>query len=375
MSLFVEGVEPSKIFSGEAAVASVFVGAEKVWPTAIPNTFELTTLGVSGLNTPCAVAFESETGPLRMWVGVSGTGEIEVIDVASGTSVASFEVLTRSATPAETLPDWYGGKSIGMYYDPIQGFMYACDYDAGMIHMLVPYDLSYADAIDLAAAPRSLAISNDGLTIYVSDGGTNSDTDAELHVINVEIGSRPTLQGTITVPGKGGGYVALTGDGRAYVSSVGGAKLCEVDLTTKQVTKTIDAISGQLAIANVGGTELLYVACGGMNQSGPARVDAYSTADSSLVISVDGFDGATTAIAVSPDNRRVYVATYVGKLTYQLDAETGEILDSDGSSQVRFELAVSPDSRYIATASLAGEGGGTVEVFETNYAGRGTPAP
>lgn len=376
MSLFVDGVEPSKIFSGNTEVASVFVGEDKVWPSAIENTFELTTLGVTGLGGVAGVALENVTGSLRLWAADLATGEIQVIDVATGAVVSTFACLTKSAATADATIS--GASSMHLNVDSATGTVYGCDYDGYKVHVINASDLTYAEEIVLPTRPRSLVTSPDGQTLYVSLSKDEDDFDGLSRVRVMSVGTGPAalvkdvfLSGAQT----GGGYIALTGDGRAYVSDQNGIYVEEVDLADGTLVSRFGGTSGALAIARSGGVERLFVARGGYSQSGLSTVEIYDTSDNSLIRTVGGFDGATTALVASPDHRRVYVSTYVGSLTYQLDAETGDILESDGNSQVRFQVAVSPDSDYVATGSLAGVGVGGVEVFETNYPGRGTPAP
>jgi WD40 repeat protein len=376
MSLFVDGVEPSKIFSGDTAVASVFVGAEKVWPTAVENTFEKTDLGVTGLGAVAGVALENSSGSLRLWAADFATGELQVIDVATGAVVSSFACLTASAVTADAIVP--NATSLHLHFDSATSTVYGCDYDGYKVHVIRASDLTYIEAIDLPTRPRSSVTSPNGSTLYVSLSRDEEDF-ADLSSVRVlRVGAGPAeLVKDIDLSSRntGGGYIALTGDGRAYVSDVNGICVDEVDLDAGVVLSSFGGTSSALSIARSGGVERLFVARGGMNQTGLATVEIYDTDDNSLIRNVDGFDGATTYLVTSPDHRRVYVGTYVGLKTFQLDAETGDILASAGRSQVRFQVAVSPDSRYIATGSVAGLGVGSAEVFETNYAGRGTPAP
>lgn len=383
MSLFVDGAEPSKIFSGEAEVASVFVGEDKVWPTAVADFFELTQLGVTGLSGPGGVIIEADTGVSRVWVSCQGTGTVEVFDLVSGVSQATFTCLTKSVTPTATIP-----TALNSYYMVSHGGqVFAADYDGGRIHCLNTADLSYGFAMEFPTRPRGMAARGDYL--YVSDGADplgEGVLQANLHAVKISTASAdcaPEFSVPVGPAGSayGDGYVALTQDGKRLYHTCS-EFIQEVDLEAATVTAEFfeprvpgAPLPGQAAIISSGGVERLFVAGGGMNQSGAPRVDIYDTATNLNIGTITGFDGAATALVASPDGRKVYVTTYVGKLTYQLDGSSGEILGSAGSSQVRFQLAVSPDGRHIATASLAGEGAGTVEVFEAGYSGQGTPAP
>lgn len=376
MSLFVDGVEPSKIFSGDAAVASVFVGAEKVWPKDVVIELRLNGMGVTGLDSAGGVAYEFDQVGERIWVTCPAAQTVEIVELLTKSVVETVHLNPVNGVAPALNPPQPTGSSMYIEHNVPERYMALCDYDNGYMRFLDTqiFAENWVDAV--ADHPRSCTFTPDWYYLLISDSGPDGSPTSKLHFYTF-----PSLEETIEIPGSGGGYVAVTGDGaRAYVSSIDGT-LSEVDIATKTVISSVKRPAGQLAIAKSGGVERLFVAAGGMAGNGPARVDIIDTADNTLIKSVEGFDGATAAIVASPDNRVVYVGTYTGTKTYMLDAATGEILSEDGNCQLRFQITVADDpgsAKYcslVGTASLAGEGAGTLEVFDATYPGRGTPAP
>jgi YVTN family beta-propeller protein len=193
-------------------------------------------------------------------------------------------------------------------------------------------------------------------TSHVGIGGTN------LYV--TPTGQLLTPAGfQIELPGMRPQVLALSPDQRLLVTAGKQNVLAVIDSATRQLlqrvplTATADGAVGQaveigltgLAFAPDGTKLFVSTVEGGVRAFG---VHGTNISKVAKVISLPAFDGgkkdAPAGLAVSADNRRLYVAGNIGNRLFEFDAETGTVLRSWPTGVAPFDIALVGGKAYVS---------------------------
>jgi serine/threonine-protein kinase len=202
-------------------------------------------------------------------------GAVDVIDNASGA--------VRRTIPVDVSP-----TDIAVAAD---GTAWVTTTDGGALYALDTRQVEQALSAD--GRPQSLALSRDGSTAYVTDGGTGSllvvDTTGPRIVDRIRVGAGPD-------------GVALSPDGKtAYVVDIDDNALSVVDLGSRTEVAKVDVGQRPISVAVLPDGRTAYV-----TNNGSDSVSVIDTAARSLIGSVS-VGKAPEAVAVAPDGSRAYV--------------------------------------------------------------------
>ena len=178
--------------------------------------------------------------------------------------------------------------------------------------------------VELAGA-HSLALAPDGQTLWVaSSRGTLSAIDVATRAVTR----------TIEVPGGPWGiaFRPARRDPVLYVSSRNAQMVTEIDLRTGSAERRFDVAGRPHGIAVDSRGTRLYVA---ENQRGTIVVVDLETSEIAQTIALPGAFG----IAISPDDRTIYVSTDDGRL-FVVDAASGRVAQSLGTHHGRLRQLV-----------------------------------
>jgi WD40 repeat protein/transcriptional regulator with XRE-family HTH domain len=226
--------------------------------------------------------------------------------------------------------------------------------------LLTDYTDGNARIWDAANGKELLQLAGPALyTAFSADGKLAAAGNAENTVI---VWDTQTGKQRIILVGHQGSIfqVAFSPDGTRLASSSADGTVIIWDLASGQALFTLPGsvdIIDSVAFSPDG----KYLVAGGGNFGSMSTENGYiwnaASGEKLLTLSMDG---AVTAVNVSPDGKRVVLASFNGAISV-LDALTGnQILTWRGHTGTIYQVAVSPDGKLLATAS----GDGAARVWD-----------
>jgi YVTN family beta-propeller protein len=190
-------------------------------------------------------------------------------------------------------------------------------------------------------SPEQLVVSRDGRKLYV----TSADTGTAV-VLDTANG-RP--KATLTV-GRAPEGVAISHDGRwVYVSSEADDELSVIDTHVDAVTATIPTCARPRAIVFARTRPRAYVSC--EKSAEVALIDVFRQREVAR-LSVPGLGARPMGVALSPDEKRLYVATGRGGTLVALSVhQRYRVIESVAVGQRPWGISISADGSRIYTAN------------------------
>ena len=211
------------------------------------------------------------------------TGNIQVIDTASNTVVASRDT---------------GNSVYGLALSLDGTRIYASDFSANLIRVLSAVDLSQITTIPGGTHPRLIAMTSDGSLAYVAVQGSGTTSQGNVLVIN-------TVSNTVaaTIPtGLGTGAVAASPDGQSvYATNMGSNDVSVISTETNTVTATIPVETQPYQVAFTPDGTRAYIANGASS-----TVSVIDTATRTVVSTIP-VGTAPAAVRVTANSQTAYV--------------------------------------------------------------------
>ena len=233
--------------------------------------------------------------------------------------------------------------------------------------VVVDADVVVLGTVDVRRGPIG-HIATDGTTLVVTNYGDNS--------VSVIDADTLTVESTVTVAGEP--FTAAATDDRAYVSATSASydSVSVVDTDTKAVIAFHPLAFSVTAVAVSPDGKRVFAGRSGRDHVDIAVIDI--TSDRVGTIDLAGGAGINVdAIRVSPSGKRVYAATtdVRGSRLMVVDAETARVIGTVMIGPPIRDLALSPDGRIAYILSCDPVHGGVVDVIDlTTHAITGTAA-
>lgn len=184
-------------------------------------------------------------------------------------------------------------------------------------------------AINFTGTGKVFSWSNDNTAIGLAATGTGN-----LPSFTAINNTTSPVKATITVTPQPSGYAYITNESEGTVSVI--------NSTTKQLTKTITVGAGPTAVAVSPDNRYVYIV---NNISGSLSV--IDVADNHVKATVDiGVASGPTFAVVSPDGKYIYVANERYGITV-IDAVTNTVKTSIGTGSHPLEAAITPDGKTL----------------------------
>jgi predicted alpha-1,2-mannosidase len=189
------------------------------------------------------------------YVADYGSDNVDVIDLSSGTVVATIPV---------------GSEPYGVAVTPDGSTVYVSNYGDDTVTPIDTATLAAGTPIPVGSEPRSIAVS--GTTAYVADQGSNTLTP---------INTATNAAGSpIALPGSGPYADAIdTANLTLYVTDVNSASVVPVSLSTNQPGTQIPVSSGPQGIAVSGTGNTVYVSSTGQSSITPIEASTGTPED------------------------------------------------------------------------------------------------
>jgi alpha-galactosidase len=187
-----------------------------------------------------------------VYVTSHGSGNVDVIDTATNTVVATVPV---------------GAGPYGIAITPDGKYAYVADNGSGNVDVIDTATNTVVATVPVGAGPYGIAITADGKTAYVSDNGANAVTP---------IDTATNTAGTPIPVGTAPRQIAITpDDGTAYVANMGSANVTPIDVATNTAGTAIPvSCAGPDAATVDPANSTLYVTCFGASGINPASYGA-----------------------------------------------------------------------------------------------------
>ncbi len=202
--------------------------------------------------------------------------------------------------------------------------------------------LARVDTIDLPGIVVESAVSPDGTTLYVSNFRRNTvqtvDVASHRVIREVSVGERPKI-------------LELSRDGRRlYAANWSGRSVTELDARTGQVVRTLSAGNHPrgMALTRRG---RLYVA-----NFSDRSIDVYDGPAMTQHRLLNSVCRVPRHLALSPDERMLYVSCLTDSLVAVLDTRTETVVHRVAVGRSPKALTVLSGGRYVATADYGGSG-------------------
>jgi YVTN family beta-propeller protein len=212
--------------------------------------------------------------------------------------------------------------------------------------LVLPFD-TMADSMPVGKRPEAAALSPDGKRLYVANSGEGTVGVIETRLLRVEVGAGPRS-------------VCVTPDGlRAYAANAesGDVSLIEIPLRRG----TIEVGSADVLAMSPDGQHV-YVA-------GKGVLSAIDTTTQDFTANEVEQMERPSAVGVSPDNTRVYVADFSAETITAFDARTLDVIGRPipVGPGCPTRLAVAPDGRvyFMTTRGVSVMDGMSLEVTKT----------
>jgi YVTN family beta-propeller protein len=248
------------------------------------------------------------------YIANSGSNTVSVVDAASNTQVATIAV---------------GNRPIVVAISPDGTRVYVTNSNSNTVSVLATVDNSVIATIAVGSNPNGVAVSPDGSRVFVMNTDSNS--------VSVIAVATNTVIGTIEGLGTSPAGVAITPDGsRAYVTNAGSSSVSVIDTGSNSVVDTIGVGVNALGIAITPDGTRAYVA---NNVSGSVSVIDIDT--NTVVATIAMFQ--PVAVGLTPDGSRLYVTN---------SSETfGSVSVVDtASNTVNATIVIGPNAQGIALA-------------------------
>jgi DNA-binding beta-propeller fold protein YncE len=227
---------------------------------------------------------------------VTSSSGLEAIDLVGG---LVLDPLVADAGPFSTI--------VGISGDGARLF----GYNPGSPSVLAEVDLRTGTVRPVAPVASSVAVLPDGSRAYTAPPDRNGRLDALLHVIDVATGA------VSEVPGTEGSLEVALGPGGRTVYAIGFAGVVVIDAGTGTVTTRArtSLISGNLAAVSPDGEHLF------VTDATDEAVEVIARDSGEVVTSVPITD-VPRDLALTPDGRRLFVASTAGLTIVDLAART-----------------------------------------------------
>ena len=250
---------------------------------------------------------------------------VNVIDVDSGT--------VEQTIPVDSLPSGVAVSNDGLtvYVSTL----------ASTVAFIDTATASMTHSVDVGAVPYTLALSPDGTTLYAVNNGSNT-------ISVIDTGTASVVD---TIPVASGPFaVAFTSDGqKAFVTHESVLFMSVIDTTTLDVTQLpvgygtrtliMDPTGSRLYVTSVGGLPIIVI-----NPSSQAIVQTFADP-------VHAKD-----LAISPDGATLYVPNDASHTVAAVDAATGlQIGDAVATGFAPWGIDVTGDGSQVYVAHSAGD--------------------
>jgi serine/threonine-protein kinase len=235
---------------------------------------------------------------------------------------------------------------------------------AGLVAVWIFVPRGADPSIGVGAGPKAIAVDGNGSLAYVAGSGSDGLSVVSLAargiVATIPVGHTPDA-------------VAITPDQRtAYVTNTGSDTVSVVDLMTRTVAATIKVGREPTDVAVGRDGSLVFVSNGK-----EGSVSVIDTAKRSVVAAVEisqAWGDSLSGIAVSPDQRRVYVA-----VTSFFGQDRLEIVDVTDGNRISVPVGEAPQGVAVsqdgARAYVANRTSGTLSIVDTGNAAEMTAVP
>ncbi len=219
------------------------------------------------------------------------------------------------------------------------------NYDDGTISVIDTADDTLVNTFKVEQGPTGVAFSNDGSRAYVSNA-----YGFQISIYDVATGDR-----IVTMPAVHPSGIAAGEDGLVYALDPGDNRLLVINPATGLIDAVIPAGGSFNGIVIVpGGTALISSTTDG-------NISFVDLASRKVNASVSAGNGPY-GMAVSPDNRTVYVTNMNGNTLAVLDLSNRAITGTATVGKMPAGVALSEDGRQ---AYVANSGGDTISVIDT----------
>ena len=281
----------------------------------------------------------------RVYVTNERGGTLSVIDGESRKVVATV-ALGKRPRGLKFSPD---GKQlyVALSGSPVAGpgvdesTLPAADKAADGIGVLDLKTLTLVRKIRGVSDPEQLDVSHDGKRLFVASEDTGSaivlDVKEGKQLAALRVGGEP--EGVTTRP-----------DGKVvYVTSEAEHRVSVIDVASNTVIKQVEVGQRPRFTAFSADSKHAYVSC---ENDGSIRViDAVAHVVTGIFKLEGGPLIRPVGLLVSPDGRRLYVATGRGTMLVALDAATGKSLGQVAVGPRPWGITMSPDGRTLYTAN------------------------
>lgn len=292
----------------------------------------------------------------RIYVGNDGAGTIRMLNLKSGTLLATTTVVAGGGGQIRGLavsPD--GRRIYAGYYDPAGGEFGLAVLHATTNALLQKIPLASTQPTPTPDLPGGVAVSPDNTLVMTA----NSVDGGAFYALDTTSGAIVAM----STPGLGSipAALAMTPDAQsALLLSSGGNTLQLFDLAVKSVTATLSLTDSPTDLAVSPDNQRVYVA-----SSGAGTVTVVNAATLQVQAQWSGFV-TPTGIAISPDRSRLYLASPAASSVYVLRATDGghEATLPVASGPQQIAMAPSGKLAYVTNrdAGLLTEIGGVVQL-------------
>jgi YVTN family beta-propeller protein len=203
-------------------------------------------------------------------------------------------------------------------------------------------------AISVGAHPAGIAITPNGTTAYVANSGPGTVTP---------IATATNTPGAPITTGAGANSVAITPDGTtAYVANIGAATVTPITVATNVAGTPITVGSHPDGIAITPDGRTVYVRNAGDSSVTPIAT-ATNTPETPVMVGTN-----PAGIGITPDGRTAYVADEVGATVTPIDIATNTAQAPVTVGSTPISVAVTPDG---TTAYVVNNDAGTVSPIAT----------
>jgi YVTN family beta-propeller protein/VCBS repeat-containing protein len=327
------------------AVTGQLVGTD---PEGKKVTYALTTKPVTGtlvFDTTTAKYTYTPTASQRLTAAVTPAMDTigMTVTVSDGTTKVPVVVdIPISAAPISQRATITGVSGAGAVAAS-NTRVYVANTTAGTVTVIDTATGAVVNTITVGFPPDGLALKPDGTRLYAS-----SSTGNGVAVIDTASG---TVKATIAVAKPTAMTVNPSGS-TLYVANVDSGVVTKISTSTNKVSGTVKLPAGLRpdGIAVSPDSSKVYVTSG--NAAGGTTVSVFA-ASASTTTAVADLNGAATALAVSPDDAKLYVGTSDGIVTV-FDTKTKAVLHAFDVGSVPAGVSTSTDGTVLVVTDTEG---------------------
>jgi len=270
---------------------------------------------------------------IRAYVTNFNTGTVSVIDTANNTELTTIAV---------------GSHPIAVVTNPDATRAFVANQNSSSVSVINTASNMVIQTIAVGLGPTGIAITPDGASVYVTNQGDNT----------VSVISTNTYAVT-TISAISGGFaapfaVAISRDGRAYVTNVLSSSVSVINTANNTVIANIAVGSNPWAVAISPNGSTAYVANSGSDTVSVINTDNYA------VTTINVGDGPV-ALAVTPGGARVYVANQLSNNVSVINTADNTVITIP-VGYFPSGVAITPDG---ASVYVTNQGSGYVSVIAT----------